>query len=274
MATAEGSIMRGHTGRRIGVLGHGAIGSRVAAEIDAGRVAGAVLEAIIVRDAGTGIPATHVDLRQALESCELIVECAGQEALREHAELILSAGVDLLITSIGAFADRDFRARMRAAGPGRFFLTAGAIGGLDLLAAGARAAGYDSVAVTTTKLPESLIQPWMDPAQVQGLTQATEPVEIFYGPASEAARLFPRSLNVVAAVAMAIEDWDVVTVRLIGDPAAELTRHLIQASGPTGLYRFEIDNRPSPDNPRTSGIVPFAVLRSLESIVGVRGGLI
>lgn len=266
--------MKSQAKRRIGVMGHGAIGSRVAADIASGLVVGAQLAGIIVRRRAKDAPVWQLDLERAMEVCDVIVECAGQEALVEHAETVLSAGVDLLITSIGALADPEFLGKLLDAGPGRLFMTSGAIGGLDLLASGARGNGYDSVVVTTTKMPRALIQPWMDTEQEAGISGASGPVEIFFGPAGEAARLFPKSLNVAAAVALAIDDWDVVSVRLIGDPSAELTQHVIEASGTVGRYRFEISNQPSPENPRTSGVVPFAVLRSLESIIGVRGGLI
>jgi aspartate dehydrogenase len=94
------------------------------------------------------------------------------------------------------------------------------------------------------------------------------PLEIFRGSARDAARFFPRSLNVAATVAFAVDDFDVVEVSLVADPSAELTTHVIEAEGPTGRYRFEIANRPSPENPRTSGVVPHAVLRSLSVLVG------
>lgn len=260
--------------RRVGIIGHGAIGSRVAAEIALGKVQGAELAAIVARRTLTNAPAVQMHLAEALEHCDLIVECAGQEALVAYGETVLSAGVDLLITSIGALADPIFLKRLEAAGPGRLFLTSGAIGGLDLLASGARSSGYDKVVVTTTKLPSSLIQPWMDPEKADSINSTAAPLEIFSGPASDAARLFPRSLNVVAAVAMAIGNWGVVNVKLVADPGAELTKHVIEASGGSGAYRFEISNKPSPENPRTSGVVPFSVLRTLELIVGDRGGLI
>ncbi len=105
---------------------------------------------------------------------------------------------------------------------------------------------------------------------------AGPPIEIFAGSAARATQLFPpKSLNVAAAVALAVDDWDAVAVSVRADPAAELTTHLIEASGNSGNYRFEICNKVSPpQNPRTSGVVPFAVLRSLELIIGARGGMI
>lgn len=260
--------------RRIGIIGHGAIGARVAADIAAGKVKGATLEAIISRTAIQNAPAAQVEIAEALERCDLLVECAGQEALIEHGEAVLSAGVDLLATSLGALADPHLSQRLLSAGPGRLFLTSGSIGGLDLLASGARATGYDAVRITTTKLPGSLIQPWMDEVEADRIRKTAGPIEIFAGSAARATQLFPKSLNVAAAVALAVDDWDAVAVSVRADPAAELTTHLIEASGNSGNYRFEIRNKVSPQNPRTSGVVPFAVLRSLELIVGARGGMI
>ena len=261
-------------GCRIGVLGYGAIGSRVAAEINDGRVPGAELAAVIRRRASEPTPAPVLSLSHALERCDVIVECAGQEALATHGQQILHSGADLLITSIGALADPLLDQRLRESGPGRLFLTSGAVGGLDLLAAGAKMGGFHRIEVTTRKLPGSLVQDWMRQPETERLTAAREPVEVFQGPSRQAARLFPKSLNVVAAVALAVEDWDVVNVRLVADPAAALTEHHIEAHGPAGRYSFTIQNHPDPANPRTSAVVPWAVLRSLETMIGLQGGLI
>lgn len=259
---------------RVGVIGYGAIGVPVVAGITSGLVAGAVLEGVISRSLINNVPVKQLDLAEALESCDLLIECAGQEALVQYAEDVLRAGVDLLVTSIGALADEEFAKQLHAAGPGRLFLTSGAVGGLDLLSSGALAEGYDKVTITTTKLPDSLVQPWMNEALREKIRNARGPLDVYEGSAADAAILFPKSMNAGAAVAIAVNNWDAVTVRVRADPAAELTSHIIEASGDIGEYRFEIRNKPSDDNPRTSGVVPFAVLRSLESIIGSRGGLI
>lgn len=261
------------TAQRIGVLGHGAIGSLVAAELAAGRVAGGVLEGVILRR-GQELPYAQFSLDDALERCDLIVECAGQQAVRDHAAAILDAGVDLLLISLGALADRGLAERLAHAGPGRLFCSPGAVGGLDLIASGARIGAFSEVLITTRKLPSTLVQPWMGAARRAGLESAAAPVEVFAGPARQAAQQFPKSLNVAAAVALAVGNWDVVSVRLLADPLAELTEHTIEARGASGDYCFSIKNQPSARNPRTSGIVPWAVLRSLEAALGARGGLI
>ncbi|MBM7767238.1 aspartate dehydrogenase domain-containing protein [Glutamicibacter nicotianae] len=255
---------------RVGVLGYGAIGSVVADQWAAGSVQGAQLEGVILRRQHPGLEHEQLGIQQALERCDLVVECAGQHAVREHAVRILQAGVDLLASSMGALADWDLAASVQAAGPGRLISTAGAIGGLDLLGAAARMGGIEQVLVTTRKLPATLVQPWMDARQRSELEQASGPVEVFNGPAAVAAKDFEKSLNVAAAVALAVGDWDAVQVRLLADPAAELTEHLIEVHGPAGEYSFLVKNYPSARNPRTSGIVPWALLHSIQQAADAR----
>lgn len=254
--------------RKVGVIGAGAIGSSVIEVLARGGVEGAELSCVVSQHPVPGVDAPRVTVPEAIRTCDVIVECAGQPVVRQYAVKILEAGVDLLVSSVGAFADEKLLRQVLDAGPGRLLFTSGAVGGVDLLANAAVEAPLDRVSVTSRKLPSSLLQPWMDEATQQRILATTEPIEIFRGRAREAALSFPRCLNVAATVAFAVEDFDLVEVTLIAAPAAELTTHLIEAEGPTGRYRFEIANRPSPTNPRTSGVVPHAVLRSLSVLVG------
>jgi aspartate dehydrogenase len=253
---------------RVGVIGSGAIGAAVIRELARDAVAGAELVAVVDRSPVPDCPVRQVPLAEALQGCDVLVECAGQEVVTAHAAEILNSGVDLLVTSVGALADPEVAERVLAAGPGRLLITAGAVGGVDLLAGAAAHAPLRSVRVTTTKLPRTLLQPWMDEPTRHRIAEATEPVEVFRGGARDAARWFPRSLNVAVTVAFAVGDFDAVEVVLVADRGAELTVHVIEADGDAGQYRFEIRNQPSPDNPSTSGVVPFAVLRSLSVLVG------
>jgi aspartate dehydrogenase len=260
--------------RRVGLIGCGSIGRAVAEQLVNGAVDGAELVGVVDNVPVVDAPASQVSLSVALEECDVLVECAGQVVVSQHAEQILRRGRDLLITSVGALADPELAQRLHRAGPGRLLFTSGAVGGVDLLAAAARNAPLRTVQVSTTKRPQALVQPWMDDASQERLLAATEPVEVFSGGAREASRWFPRSLNVAATVAFAVGDFDVVRVRLYADPHAELTSHVVEAEGPSGQYRFEIRNQPSPANPRTSGVVPFALLRSLAALVGRPGPIL
>lgn len=253
---------------RVGVLGHGAIGRVVATALAEGEVLGAELAGVVSHSAVDGLPTST--LPELTRSSDLIVEAAGQQALREHAHEVLSAGVDLLVVSVGALADAELADALSADGPGRLFYTTGAIGGLDLLSAARRQAPFAHVRLTTTKKPATLAQPWMDEATLQRLRTATAPFDVYRGTAREVPAKFPKSTNVAACLALAAGTWDVEVV-VCADPNTVLTSHVIDAEGPYGRYHFEICNAPDEQNPATSKVVPHAVLRTIATLAHAGG---
>lgn len=87
---------------------------------------------------------------------DLVVECAGQSAVRDYADAVLSKGFDLMVIATGAFADAtlldELTERAKRAGA-RLLLPSGAIAGIDGLTA-LRVGGLDRVRYTSTKPPE------------------------------------------------------------------------------------------------------------------------
>ncbi|MYV63264.1 DUF108 domain-containing protein [Streptomyces sp. SID4931] len=263
------------TVRKVGIVGWGAIGRVVGTALAEGRVDGAELVCVVDnRSLGDATPAPQATFEEALESCDLIVEAAGQGVVREWGERVLKSGTDLLIASSGALTDEDLAKRLLAAGPGRVYFTGGAVGGLDLLQAARSLGSLDEVRLTTTKLPSTLEQPWMDEELLARMRSATGPVVVMTGTAREIPVKFPKSTNVAASVALAVGDLDTVRVEVVADPAAHRTRHVIEASGAHGAYRFEVAHLPDPANPATSQVVPHAVLRSLAALAGRTGQIL
>ena len=248
---------------RVSVLGYGSIGSVVVERLRSGAVPGARLVGVVCRSPIDDPTIPQCDLGDAIDESDIVVECASQEAVWDVADRVLTAGRDLLVSSVGALSDPDFARRLTELGPGRIVCTHGAVGGLDLLAAAGDAAPFDRVLVRTTKTPASLVQPWMDPVERARVRDTGERILVFEGPSDTAVRRFPKSLNVAAAVGFAVRDPTLVTVQLYADPAATLTCHEIEACGPIGRYAVRIENLPSEDNPRTSAVVPFSILRTL-----------
>jgi aspartate dehydrogenase len=261
--------------RKVGLIGWGAIGRIVGTALAEHRVDGAELTCVIDnRPLGEAAPAPQLSFEEALERCDLLVEAAGQGVVREWGERILTSGTDLLIASTGALTDERLAKRLLDAGPGRVYFTGGAVGGLDLLQAVRALGPLDEVRLTTTKLPATLEQPWMDEELLAAMRGATGPVEVMSGTARDVPVKFPRSTNVAASVALAVGDPDAVRVRVVADPAAHHTRHVIEASGAHGSYRFEAAHLPDPGNPATSQVVPYAVLRSLAALAGRSGAIL
>lgn len=260
---------------RTGLIGWGAIGRVVGRALADGAVPGAALVCVVDnRPLGADVPAPRCTVEQALERCDLLVETAGQGLVREWGERVLESGTDLLIASTGALADEDLAKRLLDAGPGRLHATGGALGGLDLLQAVCAMGPLDEVRLTTTKLPATLEQPWMGEELRTRLRTATGPVEVMTGTARDVPERFPRSTNVAASVALAVGDPGAVRVTVVADPAARQTSHVVEAHGPHGSYRFEVRHVPDPGNPATSGVVPYAVLRSLGALTGRTGQIL
>lgn len=253
---------------RVGLIGHGAIGSVIADGLAAGTVDGAVLGGVLDPLAPRE---GHVvaSVEELLDTADLVVEAAGHSALASCAPPVRMAGTDLLVVSVGALADDELRAAVTAPAPGRVLLTTGAIGGFDTLRAAMLLGHLETVSITSTKPARNLIRDWMTSETLDALTAGRESVVVFEGTAREAARRFPESANVCATLALATVGLDATAARLVGDPAATTVRHVVAAEGAAGRYEFSFENHPSPANPKTSAITPYAVLRALGDLTNL-----
>ena len=248
---------------QVGVIGWGVIGRQVGTGVAEGAVPGAELAGILGRRPVVDPPAPQLDVDALVAASDVIVEAAGQDAVAEWGPTIVGAGCDLLVTSSGALADPDLRLALTPTGGGRYFVTSGAIGGLDLLGAARRLGPFERVTLTSTKPGANLIQPWMDATLAAQLEQGAPGVTCFNGGPAEAAARFPQSVNIAATLAEVVGDWDLVGVRVVSGAPGSPNQHIIEAEGPAGHHRFEIANAPAPGNPRSSWVVASAVLRSL-----------
>lgn len=263
---------KGEERMRIGLIGLGAIGGEIARQA-AGGLLGADLElaSVLVRRPrqAPGGPVVTTDRAVFLATRpELVLECAGHQALREHGEQCLAAGADLLATSAGALADDGLRTRLTAAAgaAGRRLMVASAgIGALDILAAAA-VGGLSRVRVTVAKDPSA----WhgTPAAQAFDLGALAAPVEIYRGPVREGVLLYPQNVNIAAAAALAGAGLDRTELVIVADPSQ--TRHLVRidAEGVFGRFGFEEEVLPTAENPKTGRLVAMALVKSLRQQVG------
>jgi len=209
-------------------------------------------------------PDCHVHLCTRIEDLlalkpEVVVEVAGHAALRCHGPTVLRAGIDLLILAVGALAEPDTERAIREAaraGNSRAIIVSGGIGGLDAIASAS--AGQLNRVTHITRKPARALLPPEEAAALQ------EPRELFAGSAREGALKFPESINVAAAVSLAGLGLDRTQVRVTADPTLDRNRHEVIAEGDFGRFRFEIENVPSADNPRTGRLVAMSVAQALR----------
>jgi len=190
---------------------------------------------------------------------DVVVEAGGHAALTQHGPDILRRGIDLIMLSVGALAERDVEHAILAAaraGGSRAIVASGAIGGLDALSA-ARVGGLERVVHTTRKPANALLDP--DIART-----LDEPRELFRGTARVGVMRFPENINVVAAVSLAGIGFDRTEVCVIADPRLKRNTHEVVAEGAFGELRIEIRNVPTEENARTGRIVAMSIVSALR----------
>jgi aspartate dehydrogenase len=194
---------------------------------------------------------------------DVVAECAGHGAVREHGAAVLEAGAELIVISIGALADAALHAALEAAatrGGTRLVLPPGAVGGLDALGA-AKLSGLEEVTYTGRKPPPA----WKGtPAEaLLDLTALTGPAVFFEGPAREAAARYPQNANVAAAVALAGMGFDATRVRLVADRGITRNLHEVSVRSSAADFVIRLEGRPSPANPKTSLTAGYSMAREV-----------
>lgn len=253
------------------MVGYGSIGRVVAEAVRSGHVPAGELAGVALRAERVGEALSHgaaIGIDEVIGASDIVVEAAGAAVLRAHGEAALAAGRHLVVVSTGALLDDDLRDRLVAAGASRLHVCAGAVGGLDLVRAAAAMGPISQARITTTKKPAGLVQDHMSDAERDRVLGLTATTELFAGPVRELVAHFPASTNVAASLALAVGSTDLVDGRVVADPAATRTTHVIEVTGAAGDHRFEMTNHPSPENPRSSGIVPWSVVCELRRLCG------
>jgi aspartate dehydrogenase len=263
--------------KKVGLVGCGTIGSQLAMAVDSGKVANASLVSLfdVVENNAQGLkskmrgkPSAYSDFDRFISSdIDIVVEAASQEAIRKFGKMILRAGKDLMVMSVGALADRAFLSELLQAASengSRIYVPTGAIAGIDAV----RTVRHllESVTLTTTKSPKALAgAPFFETSKIK-LDEITEWTVIYEGAASDAVKAFPANVNVAAVLSLAGIGADKTKVRIVADPVATTNQHEIVATGSFGEIRIAVSNVPTPGNPKTSFLAVLSAIECLRSI--------
>ena len=241
--------------KRVGLIGCGAIGTVLAEAIERKIV---ICDELVVFDTDTAkalklkeklkFPVKIVSNVDQLLAAKLnvIVEAAGQQAVRDYYEKLVASDAQKIIMSTGALL-------LMNVSDAKVNFPAGAIGGLDALESAANA-GIDEVTLTSRKNPKAL-----------GKTN-TEELVIYEGTAKEATRQFPREMNVAATLALTIKPAQ-VKVKVVSDPKVTRNTHEIHAKWRLGEMSLQFANDPHPDNPHTSALAAWSAIKLLQRLL-------
>ncbi len=263
---------------RLGIIGCGAIGRQLARALAAGRVPGIRVTHVHdrlperARRLASGFkpqPAVAT-LAQTARGCDLLFESAGQEAVPAIAAAARRARRDLMVMSVGALIRYPGLQRSFERAGLSLYYPSGAVAGLDGVRAAAAGGGLRRVVLTTRKPPAGLAGAPYCQRRYPRLRALRRPARLFDGSAREAIRHFPQNVNVAAAVALAGLGPRRTRVSVIADPGARRNTHTLEAEGAFGRMTVRIENRPSPDNPKTSLLAAASALALLARIAAER----
>lgn len=240
---------------KVGLIGCGAIGTVLAEAIERKLV---ICDELVVYDfdaskaqklkATIKFPITivwNIDELLALKP-KVVVEAASQQAAKDYVPKIVASGTELIVMSTGALLDLNIDLS-------RVHVPSGAVGGLDALSSAALA-GIDEVVLTSRKNPKAL-----------GKNNEEETL-VYKGYAEEAAKLFPREMNVAAALALTVKPTK-VKVKVVSDPAVNRNTHEIQVKWQFGEMFLRFANDPHPDNPHTSALAAWSAIKLLQTLL-------
>ncbi|MEM2108341.1 MAG: aspartate dehydrogenase [Candidatus Bathyarchaeia archaeon] len=241
--------------RKVGVIGCGVIGTLIAEACERGLVA---CDGLILYDqdahkaeklkSAIRFPVTIVSNFEEMLALKpkVIVEAASQQAAREYVQRIVAANVNSIVMSTGALLDLNLQSS-------RIHIPSGAVGGLDAIASAALA-GIEEVILTSRKNPKAF------------KLNNKEPQIVYEGSAEEAARLYPREMNVAATLALTVKPAK-VKVQVLSDPTVQRNMHEIKVKWRFGEMFLKFANDPHPDNPKTSALAAWSAIRLLKTLI-------
>ena len=190
---------------------------------------------------------------------DYVLEAASPQVVRDIAEPVLRSGANLVVLSIGAFADVSFLETVKTTAQTaakRVHLASGAIGGFDVLRTAALMSTIDA-SITTQKDPASLRN---TPVFADNLLTDTQTTEVFAGCAKDAIALFPTKVNVAVATALATAGPENTRVSINSAPGFQGDDHRIEVRGQDVHAIVDIYSR-------TSAIAGWSVVALLRNLV-------
>ena len=241
--------------KTVGLIGCGAIGSLIAQAIEKKIVN---CDKLVLFDyqqnkaadlkASIDFPTTIVkNLEEMLHlNPSVIIEAASQKAANDYIKPITTKDIHLIIMSSGALIDMNYQSK-------KIHVPSGAIGGLDAISSAALTQ-ISEVILTTKKNPKVFD---MD---------NTQPKIIYEGNAEDAAKLYPKSMNVASTLSFIVKPTK-VQVQLISDPTTDRNTHEIKIKWQFGQMLLRFSNDPHPENPRTSALAAWSAINLLNTLL-------
>lgn len=258
---------------KIGLLGCGAIGSRLAKSIKADLKTDCMISGIydqaseksrnLIKTLNLSPSLMKTSLADLLLSSDFIIEAIASKETSQIIRKIICARKDILIMSAGAILNTPSIFRIAKKNRTAILIPSGAISGLDVIKS-IKPSDISRVTLTTRKPITGIHEPRFAMTKRSPLTSLKNEVLIFEGSVDNAVKLFPQNINVAATVALAMGTKRKIRVRIITSPDFTLNSHEIEVKGKFGHFITRAHNVICPDNPKTSFLAVFSAIQTLK----------
>lgn len=264
---------------RVGLIGCGTIGSRVALTL--ARDYRSVARIVALHDADPSrarilarrLPSHPpvVSLSELLRRSQLVLEAASVDAAAQIVGPALRAHRSIFVMSVGGLLRNRTWQRLLRASRGRVYIPSGALAGIDGMKA--MALGRITRATLTSRKPPRALAsaPYLH-RRGKRLAGVKRPTVVFEGSPEAVVRAFPQNTNVAAALTLAVSRGKTarrpsIRIRVVADPTITRNIHEVEIVGDCGRLWTRVESRPS-DNPKTSELAVRSAIATLDRIFG------
>lgn len=252
--------------KKISLIGCGNIGLQIANAIDK-KIIPAELVAIYDRiherskklksKLKNTTPEICNSVASAIKQCDLVVECASQDAVKEISKLAFLEGKDIFVMSVGALVVYPEIMQLAKKRNCKIYFPSGAIAGLD---------GIRALAVEQNKIKAVTLTTIKSPMSLGMKLRGKKAKVVFDGTAEDAVRKFPANINVSAALSICGIGPKKTRVKIVADPKVKTNIHEIEVASAAGKIITRTENVPSKENPKTSYLAVLSAIAELNEI--------
>ena len=259
---------------KVGILGCGAIGSRIAESLKNDLKSQYELVGLfdIHEDKAKRLE-EHLSLKRVvkksykdlLKSSDLIVEAVSAKNTPEIIREALRARKHVLVMSVGQLLNAPEIFQLAEKNECYLLVPSGAVAGLDAIKATALVGVYKII--LTTRKPVAAFEgnAYLKEKKIS-LAGIRKETLIFEGDVDSAVKYFPQSINVAATIALAVKGREIISVRILTSPKYQSNSHEIEITGAAGTITTMTENVPCPDNPKTSYLAVLSAIKILKQL--------
>lgn len=257
---------------RIGIIGCGAIGSRIAQSVQRDLKSHCELTALYdihldkAQDLAKRLKKKSVakkNYTDLLKSSDFVIEAVTAVDTLDIIRQAIQAKKHVLAMSVGKLLNAKSLFQLAKTNRCKILIPSGAVAGIDAI----KAAGLvkiDTVTLTTRKPPTGFTSsPHAAEKGIQ-LDEIKSETVIFDGDVDTAVKLFPKNINVAATIALACGVKDKMRIRILTSPKFKTNSHEIEVRGEFGHLTTRTDNVVCPDNPKTSYLAVLSAIQTLK----------